>query len=98
MNILGTLLAVTVVVLGYAIIFWRIFRRFRGDRFIECASVTTFLLAVVMALYRIPNVPSWVVKSILTLLVFFCWLSVYFGLQQVYRALRHRKTEQQGPD
>jgi hypothetical protein len=28
----------------------------------------------------------------LPLVAIFCWLSVYFGLQQVYHALRRRKT------
>lgn len=101
-NISRTVVAVTVVILGYGIFFLGIFRRFRGDRFIECASVTTFLLAVVLAVHRIPDVPSWIEKAILPLLVLSCWLSVYFGLQQVYRAVRHRKTRMSerhfGPD
>jgi hypothetical protein len=91
-NTLRTGVAAVGVALAYGISCWRIFRRFRGDKFIECASITTFLLMGVIAVHRIPNVPSWVVKAILPLMGLFCWLSVYFGLQQAYHAIRHRKT------
>ena len=89
---LKTILAVIGVILAYGISFGRFFIRFRGDKFIECASVTAFLAVTVAALHRIPDVPGWVMKTILPLVVIFCWLSVYFGLQQVYRAVRRRKT------
>ena len=92
-NAVPTILGAAGVVITYGIGLWRIFNRFRGGRFIECASATTLLLVGVMAVHRIPNTPNWVVKALLPLLALFCWLSVYFGLQQVYRALRHRKSE-----
>jgi hypothetical protein len=69
-NTLRTGVAAVGVALAYGISCWRIFRRFRGDKFIECASITTFLLMGVIAVHRIPNVPSWVVKAILPLMVF----------------------------
>jgi hypothetical protein len=87
-----TILVVIGVVLAYGISFGRLFFRFRGDKFIECASVTAFLVLAAAALTRVPDLPDWVVKSILPLVAIFCWLSVYFGLQQVYHALRRRKT------
>lgn len=94
-NILKTVLAVVGVLLTYGLLCWRMFSRFRGDKFIEWASITTLLLAVVMAIYRMPNVPSWVVKAMVPLVVLSCWLSVYFGLQQAYHAVRHRKSDRQ---
>jgi hypothetical protein len=89
---LKTILTVIGVVLAYGFSLGRLFIRFRGDKFIECASVTAFLVVAVAALHRIPDAPNWIVKAILPLVVIFCWLSVYFGLQQVYRAVRRRKT------
>jgi glucan phosphoethanolaminetransferase (alkaline phosphatase superfamily) len=94
-NTLRTVVAAVGVFLTYGISCWRIFSRFRGDKFIECASITTFLLVGVVAIYKIPNMPSWVVKAVLPLVFFFCWLSVYFGLQQAYCAIRERKTNRQ---
>lgn len=94
-NTSRTVVAAVGVFLTYGISCWRMFSRFKGDKFIECASITTFLLAAVFAVHKIPDVPSWAVKAILPLMVIFCWLSVYFGLQQAYHAIRHRKTNRQ---
>jgi len=94
-NIAKNILAVVGVFLTYGILCWRMFSRFRGDKFIEWASITTLLLAVVMAIYKTPNVPSWVMKAMIPLVVLSCWLSVYFGLQQAYHAIRHRKSNRQ---
>jgi hypothetical protein len=94
-NFVKNILAVVGVSLPYGLLCWRMFGRFRGDKFIEWASITTLLLAVVMGIYRIPNVPSWVMKAIIPLMFLSCWLSVYFGLQQAYHAIRHRRSARQ---
>jgi hypothetical protein len=94
-NTSRTLVAAVGVFLTYGISCWRMFSRFRGDKFIESASITTLLLVVVIAVHRIPDVPSWVVKAIFPLMAIFCWLSIYFGLQQAYQVIRHRKTDRQ---
>ncbi len=70
---------------------WRWFVSYRGDKFIRCASVTLMVLVVTFAVFRIPNVPSWVSGSLLFLLGVLSFLSIGFLLQQAYQALRHRK-------
>src|ERR1700686_2226066 len=78
------------VIFGYGFSLWRIFKRNRGDRFIEFGLSTTMLLLVVADLHRFPNMPDWVEPAILPLVFVFCTLSIFFGLQQGYRALRDR--------
>jgi ABC-type lipoprotein release transport system permease subunit len=92
-NSIGTIVGALGVLLAYGLSFWRIFNRFRGDKFIESATITTFLLAGAFSVHKIPDAPSWMAKAIFVLACCFCWLSVYFGLQQAYHAIRHRKAK-----
>ena len=56
-NVLRTLVAAEGRILTYGVSCWHFFSRFCGDKFIECASITTFLLMVVLELHRIPDAP-----------------------------------------
>jgi hypothetical protein len=78
------------LILAYGLYAWRIFKRNPGDRFMESGSVTLMIFVVVLASRRIPHVPDWVFNSLVLLLGISTFLSLFFMLQQGYRALRRR--------
>jgi hypothetical protein len=77
--------------LFYGYSFWRIFKSNPGNRVIECGSITLMLFAVLMALMRIPNLPFDYFWWLWPTLFLLCMLTMFFLLQQGYRALRKRK-------
>jgi O-antigen ligase len=79
------------LVLVYGFCFWRIFRNNLGDRFIECASITVMLMFAAMACMRIPHFPDWIQFSLMMLSGIMSFVSIFFGLQQAYRAIRSRR-------
>jgi hypothetical protein len=83
--------------LFYAFMFWRLFRDNRGNRVIECGSITLMLFLVMLALTRIPNLPidyaTWLGPALFLL----CMLTMFFLFQQGYRALRKRLKERSAP-
>jgi hypothetical protein len=91
-TIVGGILGALGLGLAYGLCFWRIFRTNRGDKFIECACITGVLFFAGFACYRIPNFPSWIVFSLMMLSGLMSFVSIFFMLQQGYRAIRSRKT------
>lgn len=89
-NISRTIVGSAVLVLCYGISLWRIFRQNRGDRFIETSSMTIMVFVLTMAAMKMHS-PDWVVQFLQLLLGVLTFVSVFFGLQQAFRALRHRK-------
>jgi len=79
--------------LFYGYTFWRTFKTNSGNRVIECGSVTLMLLAIILALFKVPNLPDWVLPYLAILLFALCMLTMLFLAQQGYRALRRRKTQ-----
>jgi hypothetical protein len=77
--------------LFYAFIFWRIFKGNRGNRVIQCGSITLMLFLAMLALMRIPNFPVEYMAWLGLLLFPLCLLTMFFLFQQGYRALRNRK-------
>ena len=75
----------------YAFIFWRLFKDNRGNRVIQCGSITLMLFLVLVALMRIPNFPIDYVWWLGPALFLLCMLTIFFLFQQGYRALRNRK-------
>jgi drug/metabolite transporter superfamily protein YnfA len=75
----------------YAFIFWRTFKDNRGNRVIQCGSITLMLFLLMMALLRIPHFPVDYVAWLGLPLLLLCILTLFFLVQQGYRALRHRK-------
>ena len=90
-SIVRTILASAGLIAAYGFSFWRIFRRYSGDKFIECSSITAMAFVVTMAAWRIPHVPDWAKDFLMVVVYGLTLFSVFFGLQQVYRALRRRK-------
>ena len=85
-----TFLRMAVVVVFYAVAFWRIAKSNRGTMVIECGSMAIMVVIVMRVLIEIPNVPGWVLGSIGVLLFLLCVLTIGFLLQQGYRATRRR--------
>jgi hypothetical protein len=74
----------------YAYMFWRLFKDNRGNRVIQCGSITLMLFLVMVALMRIPHFPVDCVAWLGPALFLLCMLTMFFLLQQGYRALRNR--------
>jgi hypothetical protein len=79
--------------LFYGYSFWSIFKSNPGNRVIECGSITLMLFAIILALFKIPNVPDWVLPYLFILLFLLCTLTMVFLAQEGYRAVRRRKTQ-----
>lgn len=80
------------LVLFYGFSFWRIFKGNPGNKVIECGSITLMVFVVMLALFKVPNFPVWVLACLGLLLFLLCLLTMFFLVQQGYRALRRRKT------
>jgi len=80
------------LVLFYGFVFWRIFKGNRGNKVIECGSITLIVFVVLLALAKVPNLPVWVSGWLAVLLFLLCLITMFFLAQQGYRALRRRKT------
>src|SRR5215469_6920116 len=70
----------------YAFFFWRLIRSNRGDKFIQCGSITVMLFLVLMVLSRIPHFPlddyaTWFAIPLFLL----CVLTMFYLFQQIYR-------------
>jgi len=75
----------------YGFILWRTFRDNRSNRVIQCGSITLMLFIVMVALMQIPQVPVDYVAWLGPALFLLCMLTMFFLVQQGYRALRSRK-------
>jgi uncharacterized membrane protein len=80
------------LVLSFGILLWRIARRSHGDRFIEFGSATIFVWIVMVALYGISNIPEWTKIALFVLVCLLCLISIFYLLQQTYRAIFRRKS------
>jgi hypothetical protein len=81
------------VVLAYGLSLWRMFSRSRGDRFVEFACITVMLFVVVLRLIKIPDFPAWILQPVEVLLGLLSFVTVFFMCQQLYRAVRRRRTQ-----
>ena len=79
------------VVLLYGFALWRTFKSNPGNRVVECGSITLIVFVVMLALFKIPNIPVWLSAWLGLLLFLLCLLTMFFLAQQGYRA-RRRKT------
>jgi len=87
---LGSFLLVAVV---YWLLFWRIIKSNRGNRVIECGSITLMLAILMMLLMKLTNLPNWVLPSLGLLVFLLCLLTMFFLLVQGVQAIRHRKSK-----
>jgi hypothetical protein len=75
----------------YGLFFWRLIRSNRGDKFIQCGSITVMLFLALMALSRIPHFPlddyaPWFAIPLFLL----CVLTMFYLFQQLYREHKQR--------
>ena len=80
------------LVLFYGFAFWRIFKGNPGNKVIECGSIILIVFVVLLALFKVPNFPAWVLAWLGLLLFLLCLLTIFFLAQQGYRAMRRRKS------
>jgi hypothetical protein len=79
------------LVLFYGFAFWRIFKGNPGNKVIECGSITLMVFVVALALFK-AKFPAWVLGWLFFLVFLLCLLTMFFLVQQAYRAVRRRKT------
>lgn len=79
------------LVLFYGSAFWLIFKRNSANKVIQCGSVTLIVFVVMLALFKSLS-PAWVLRWILLLVLLLGFLTMFFLVQQGYRAVRRRKT------
>ena len=75
----------------YALFFWRLIKSNRGDKFIQCGSITVMLFLVLMVLSRIPHFPlddyaPWFAIPLFLL----CVLTMFYLFQQLYRERKQK--------
>jgi thiol:disulfide interchange protein len=82
-----------IVAVVYWLSLWRIIKGNRGNRVIECGSITLMLFFLMMLLMKLSNVPDWVLPSLGLLLLLLCLLTMFFLLLQAVQAIRHHKSK-----
>jgi hypothetical protein len=87
---LGSFLLVAV---AYGLFFGRTIKSNRGNRVIECGSITLMLAILMMLLMKLANLPDWVLPSLGLLVFALCLLTMFFLLVQGVQAIRHRKAK-----
>ena len=75
---------------GYSL--WFAFKSSRGNRVIQCGSITVLAFAVTLALFKVRDLPAWVLPWAMLVVFLLCMITMLFLVQQGYRALRRRKT------
>jgi hypothetical protein len=86
-----------VVAAVYWLSLWRIIKGNRGNRVIECGSITLMLFFLMMLLMKLTILPDWVLPSLGVLLFLLCLLTMFFLLLQGVQAIRHRKSKAAAP-
>jgi len=79
------------LVLFYGSALWLIFKRNSGNRVVECGSITLIVFVVMLALFN-AKPPAWTLRWLLLLVFLLCLLTMFFLVQQGYRAVRRHKT------
>jgi hypothetical protein len=82
-----------VVATVYWLSLWRIIKGNRGNRVIECGSITLMLFFLMMLLMKLASLPDWVLPSLGLLLLLLCLLTMFFLLVQGVQAIRHCKAK-----
>jgi hypothetical protein len=86
-----------VVAIIYWLSLWRIIKGNRGNRVIECGSITLMLFFLMMLLMKLTNLPDWVLPSLGVLLFLLCLLTMFFLFLQGVQAIRHHKSKAAAP-
>ena len=63
-----------------------------GRKVIACGGITVVLFF--LSVFTAPHLPAWIPASLMVLVFLLCFLTIFFLLQQGYRAFRSRNTRQ----
>ena len=80
------------VAVVYWLCLWRVIKGNRGNRVIECGSITLMLSFLMMLLMKVANLPDWVLSSLGMLIFLLCLLTMFFLLLRGVHAIRNRKS------
>lgn len=94
---LRPIMSLLVVAVVYWLSLWRIIKGNRGNRVVECGSITLMLFVLMMLLMKLTRLPDWVLPSLGGLLFLLCLLTMFFLLLQGVQAIRHRKSKAAAP-
>ncbi len=94
---LRPILSFLLVAIVYWLSLWRIIKGNRGNRVIECGSITLMLFFLMMLLMKITNLPDWVLPALGLLLFLLCLLTMFFLFLQGIQAIRQRKSKPAAP-
>jgi len=86
-----------VVAVVYWLCLWRIIKGNRGNRVIECGSITLMLSLLMMLLMKVANLPDWLLSSLGALIFLLSLLTMLFLLLQGVEAIRNRKLKAATP-
>ena len=78
----------------YGLSFWRIVRKNRGNKVVECGIMAIMVTLAMAFLLKYVDLPDWVFFSFILLLFLLCMATLFFVAQRAYRALRNRKAVQ----
>jgi len=92
-NTIHAIIGAVVVVLAYASSFWRIAKQNPDNRVIECGSITLAVFVVTLAMFKLPNIPDWIVPSLGLLVLLLSLLTILFLFQQAFHAFCRRKSK-----
>jgi hypothetical protein len=92
-SVIRPIVSFLVVAAVYWLSLWRIIKGNRGNRVIECGSITLMLFFLMMLLMKLTNLPDWVLPSLGLLLFLLCLLTMLFLLLQGVHAIRRGKSK-----
>src|SRR5690348_13592472 len=92
-DIVRSIVGAASLVFFYGATLWRIFKSNPNNRVIECGSITLMVFFGTLALLKIPYLPRWVTSYLMMLVFPLCILTMFFLLQQGYRAIRDRRSK-----
>jgi hypothetical protein len=87
----GAIVSCFGVTAGYFYFFWRTFRRNRGNKLVECGTITVAVFFAMVPFSRIPgstnHIPDWIFLPYILLVVLLCFTTLFFLAQRIWRAL-----------
>jgi hypothetical protein len=90
-DVVRGIMGAATLIFFYGITLWRIFKGNPNNKVIECGSITLMVFFGTLALFKIPYFPTWVAAYLMMLVFWLCLLTMFFLLQQGYRAIHDRR-------
>ena len=78
----------------YGLSFWRIVRKNRGNKVVECGIMAIMVTLATAFLLKYVDLPDWALVAFIVLLLLLCMATLFFVAQRAYCALRSRKAVQ----